>query len=168
MILLIDTTQEHCGEQLTAMLDASGREGTYEYIDTTDKNISHCMGCNYCWLKTPGKCPIQDDYEPILKKMHEAEQVWLISDTEFGFISYRTKNLVDRIMPLVTMNLHFKGKQMRHIMRYSHNPDWGVIYTGDGDQKYLTQWCERVAVNCETKGLGAYPIEQMKEAVTCM
>ena len=28
-------------------------------------NISHCVGCNCCWLKTPGICVIKVDYEQI-------------------------------------------------------------------------------------------------------
>ena len=110
MILLLDTTEDHCGRRLTDMLDAAGRKD-YEYVDTTEKKISHCLGCNHCWLKTPGVCSIKDDYEPILKKMSAAGQVWLISDTKFGFVTYRTKNIIDRVMPLVTMNLHFQGNR---------------------------------------------------------
>ena len=168
MILLIDTSMEHIGRKLTAMLDGSGRNGTFEYICTENMYISHCLGCNCCWLKTPGKCVIRDDYEPILKKMHEADLVWLISDTKFGFVTYKTKNIIDRVMPLVTMNLHFAGTQMRHVMRYDHNPDFGIIYTGAGDREYLAEWCKRVAVNFSTRSLGVYSTEQLKEAVSCM
>ena len=71
-------------------------------------------------------------------------------------------------MPLVTMNLHFAGNQMRHIVRYDHNPDFGIIYSGEGDREYLAQWCERVAVNFGTKSLGVYSTDQMKEAILCM
>ena len=137
-------------------------------IDTTGMNISHCLGCNYCWLKTPGQCVIKDDYEAFLKRMSKADQVWLLSDTKFGFVTYKTKNIVDRVMPLVTMNLHFIGKQMRHVLRYKKNPNWGVIYSVEGDPEYLNRWCERVAINFDGKSLGAYSMEQLKEAISCM
>ena len=137
-------------------------------IDTTGMNISHCLGCNYCWLKTPGQCVIKDDYEAFLKRMSKADQVWLLSDTKFGFVTYKTKNIVDRVMPLVTMNLHFIGKQMRHVLRYKKKQNWGVIYSGEGDPEYLNRWCERVAINFDGKSLGAYSMEQLKEAISCM
>ena len=35
---------------------------------------------------------------------------------------------------------------MRHVMRYNHQPDFGIIYTGDGDQAYLERWCQRTAL----------------------
>ena len=43
-----------------------------EIIDTTGMKIAHCMGCNQCWLKTPGICAIKDNYESILKKLVQA------------------------------------------------------------------------------------------------
>ena len=43
-----------------------------EIIDTSNMKIAHCMGCNQCWLKTPGVCAIKDDYESILKKLVQA------------------------------------------------------------------------------------------------
>ena len=100
--------------------------------------------------------------------MSAAGQVWLISETKFGFVTYRTKNIIDRVMPLVTMNLHFQGKQMRHVLRYNHNPDFGIIFSGDGDREYLAKWCERLTVNFGTHSLGVYPLDQMKEAAACM
>lgn len=169
MILLIDTTKEHLGKQMTKELLCCGKNQTqFELIDTTGMHISHCIGCNYCWLKTPGICAIQDDYEPILKKMSKASQVWLISDLRFGFLSYNTKNIIDRVMPLATMYLKFKDGQMRHVMRYKHQPDFGIVYSGEGDQDYLNRWCQRMALNFESCSLGAFPKENMKGVVSCM
>lgn len=169
MVLLIDTTADHVGVHVVNELHARGAaEDNFELVDTTDLNISHCLGCNYCWLKTPGVCVIKDDYEPLLRKFSDADQVWLISDTRFGFISHQTKNIVDRIMPIITMYLTFKGGQMRHVMRYDHQPDIGVIYTGDGDRDYLNHWCERTALNMGSQSLGAFATDDIEEAVTCM
>lgn len=169
MVLMIDTTTKHIGKVIADELLRSGENtAEFEVIDTTGMNISHCVGCNYCWLKTPGVCVIQDDYEPILRKMSRADQVWLVSDTRFGFVSWQTKNIVDRIMPLVTMYLKFKDRQMRHVMRYAHQPDIGVIYTGDGDQAYLERWCQRTALNLGSRSLGVFSESSGKEAVSCM
>ncbi len=169
MVLMIDTTAEHIGKGIAEELRHRDKNAVeFELIDTAGMHISHCVGCNYCWLKTPGICAIQDDYEPILRKMSGADQVWLVSDTRFGFVSWQTKNIVDRIMPLVTMYLKFKDGQMRHVMRYDRQPDLGVIYTGDGDQAYLERWCQRTALNLGSRSLGVFSEHRGKEAVSCM
>ena len=169
MVLMIDTTANHIGTAITEEpLRRKENTAEFELIDTAGMCISHCVGCNYCWLKTPGACAIQDDYEPILRKISEANQVWLISDTHFGFVSWQTKNIIDRIMPLVTMFLKFKDGQMRHVMRYDHQPDIGIIYTGDGDQAYLERWCQRTALNIGSHSLGVFSESRGKEAVSCM
>ena len=169
MVLMVDTTAKHIGKAISEELLRSGKNAAkFELIDTAGMHISHCVGCNYCWLKTPGVCSIRDDYEPILRKINEADQVWLISDTHFGFVSWQTKNIIDRIMPLITMYLKFKDGQMRHVMRYNHQPDIGIIYTGDGDQAYLERWCQRTALNLGSRSLGAFSETNRKEAVSCM
>lgn len=167
MILLIDTTKNHIGKDVLEHIENYDKT-KYELIDTTSMNISNCIGCNYCWLKTPGRCTINDDYEQILKKMINATQVWLISDTKFGFVSYQAKNIVDRVMPLVTMYLKFKDGQMRHVMRYDNPADFGVIYNGKADAAHLEHWCKRVAINFGSKSLGVYNQEELKEAAACM
>lgn len=100
----------------------------------------------------------------ILKKMIKADQIWIVADTHFGFISYKGKNIVDRIRPLLTMNLHIKNGQMRHVMRYEKTADFGVIYRGDGDKGYINRWAKRVALNCASRSLGAYSLEEMEMA----
>ncbi len=71
-------------------------------------------------------------------------------------------------MPLVTMYLKFKDGQMRHVMRYDHQPDLGIIYTGDGDQAYLERWSQRTALNLGIRSLGVFAESNGREAVSCM
>lgn len=103
------------------------------------------------------------NYEMILKKIIKADQMWVVADTHFGFISYKGKNILDRIMPIVTMNLHMKNGQMRHVMRYKKTTDFGVIYQGDGDKEQLNRWTDRVALNFSSKSLGAYSIDETED-----
>lgn len=168
MRLLIDTTRLHSGTEILQEIEKAGSGKNYERIDTTDMNISPCIGCNCCWLKTPGKCVIKDDYEQILIKMIAAEQIWLLADTKYGFVSYQAKNVIDRIMPMVTMYLKVKNGQMRHVMRYRHTADFGVIYYGEAESGYMKHWSERVALNFGSHSLGAYNEWKVKEAVSCM
>ena len=74
-----------------------------EVVNTSGMKIAHCMGCNQCWLKTPGVCAIKDDYEGIIKKLVDAENLWLVSDTCFGFVDWRGKRVMDRIVPMLNM-----------------------------------------------------------------
>ena len=89
-----------------------------EVIYAEDMNIKGCIGCNRCWLVTPGICTIQDDYERLLIKFLQSKQVVFITDLRLDFVSYKLKNIFDRILPLLTMNLRFKNGQMRHYLRY--------------------------------------------------
>ena len=89
-----------------------------EVIDTSGMKISHCIGCNHCFLKTPGVCAIKDDYEQILKKLAHSDMAWLVSDTHFGFINSNGKKVMDRVLPLLNMGLEFREGEMRHTLRY--------------------------------------------------
>lgn len=164
MILIVDTTQSHEGKRL-----AEAAKGTeYEWIDASKMNISPCIGCNHCWLKTPGICAVKDDHEQILQKAVAADRLWLAADTRFGFISYKCKNIVDRLIPLVMMNLYIKNGEMRHIPRYDRLPELGLIYCGDGDKEYLNRWVKRMALNLGVDSPGAYSADEIQEAASCI
>lgn len=167
MIYIVNTTDDQkITDEIREELVSRGTD--HEVFEGYGKKISHCIGCNYCWLKTPGICSVKDDYEEILKTMLRADQLWVISDTALGFLDHKGKNIFDRIIPLATMNLKFKGKQMRHVMRYKKRTDIGLILTGDADREYLERWNQRAALNFDSKSLGVFPKEEWKEAVACM
>ena len=138
------------------------QENDIEVIDTSDMKIAHCVGCNQCWLKTPGTCAIKDDYEIILKKLIQAENLWLVSDTRFGFLDYKGKRVMDRIMPMLNMTIGFRNGWMRHELRY-HPLNIGLLYKGDADQAMMKEWCKRTAVNIGGHSLGAIPLEKTPE-----
>ena len=125
-----------------------------EIINTSDMKIAHCMGCNQCWLKTPGICAIKDDYEIILKKLVQADNLWLVSDTHFGFLNYKGKRVMDRIVPLLNMTIGFRDGWMRHELRY-HALNIGLLYQGDADHAMMEDWFKRTAANIGGQSLGA-------------
>ena len=110
-----------------------------EVIDTSNLSIAHCVGCNQCWLKTPGVCAIKDDYESILKKLVQADNLWLISDTHFGFLNYKGKRVMDRIVPLLNMTVGFRDGWMRHELRY-HALNIGLLYQSSIIARFASPW----------------------------
>ncbi|MBO4617881.1 MAG: flavodoxin family protein [Lachnospiraceae bacterium] len=167
MILVVNTTTDTSVSEEVKRLATEGNKDI-KLIEAGNKKIGNCIGCNYCWLKTPGECTVKDDYEEIFKEIIHAKELWVISDTALGFINHKGKNFFDRILPIATMYLKFKGKEMRHVARYKSSPDVGIIYSGEADKAYLNRWTERCAINFESKSLGAYSTENIKEAVACM
>ena len=139
-------------EQIQTLLPKSG--GEMEIVDTTEMKIAHCAGCNQCWLKTPGICAFRDDYEVILKKLVWAENLWIVSDTHFGFLDYRGKRVMDRIVPMLNMNVCIRDGWLRHEIRY-HALNIGLLYGGDADQAMMEDWCKRTAANIGGQSLGA-------------
>ena len=168
MILIINTTDDRTvSEKIRSELASKGAE--FDIVEASEMKIKNCIGCNYCWLKTPGICTVKDDHEIILKRMIKSEQVWIISDVTLDFVTPLAKNIVDRTIPLATMNLKMSGKQMRHVLRYkTKGYDFGLIIRGEADMDYLHRWSERVAINFGGKSRGAFGTEDIKEAVSCM
>ena len=150
-------------EQINALL--ANNDFDIEIIDTANMKIAHCMGCNQCWLKTPGVCAIKDDYETIVKKLVKVDNLWIVSDTHFGFLDYRGKRILDHIMPMLNMYIIFRDGWMRHQLRY-HSLNVGVIYKGDGDQQMLEEWCNRTAANLGGRSLGVLAIDDASGQAT--
>lgn len=60
------------------------------------KNIHPCIGCFSCWLKTPGKCIINDDYTFIPKYIIDNDVVVIITEIKYGCYSSYIKNVFER------------------------------------------------------------------------
>ena len=152
--LVLNTVGEEVLDQVNALM----KDKEVEVVDTSDMKIAHCMGCNQCWLKTPGICAIKDDYEKIIKKLVETENLWIVSDTRFGFLDYKGKRVMDRIMPMLNMTVGFRDGWMRHELRY-HPLNVGLLFKGTADQAMMEDWCKRTAANIGGRSLGAIALK---------
>lgn len=152
--LVLNTLGKEALDQVNALI----KDKEVEVVDTSDMKIAHCMGCNQCWLKTPGICAIKDDYEKIIKKLVETENLWIVSDTRFGFLDYKGKRVIDRIMPMLNMTVCFRDGWMRHKLRY-HALNIGLLYKGAADQAMMEDWCKRTAANIGGQSLGAIALD---------
>ena len=152
--LVLNTLGKEALDQVNALI----KDKEVEVVDTSDMKIAHCMGCNQCWLKTPGICAIKDDYEIIIKKLVETENLWIVSDTRLGFLDYKGKRVMDRIMPMLNMTIGFRDCWMRHKLRY-HALNIGLLYKGAADQAMMEDWCKRTAANIGGQSLGAIALD---------
>ena len=161
MTIVLNTLEDGAvSEQISTLIKGDDME----VLNTSDMKISHCTGCNMCWLKTPGVCAIKDDYEEIIKKLVGAENLWLVSDTRFGFVDWHGKRVMDRIVPMLNMYVEFRDGLERHELRY-HPLNFGLLYKGEADQGFLEEWSRRVASNLAGKSLG---VIKMGEEKSCM
>ena len=167
-LLIINTLPEAEPAAQQAICALAEKVDEYHVIHTAAMRIAPCVGCNSCWLKTPGVCALKDDYEQILKAYLEYDAAIFISGTSLGFIDHRTKNLIDRSIPLGTMYTHVVNGQMRHVPRYDKVFHFGLIYTGEADREYLELWLKRVALNFNSISIGVFPVEKMQEVSLCI
>lgn len=167
-ILIINTLEENNPAAKSTIRALAAKTSLHTIFHTANMKISPCIGCNACWLKTPGICAVKDDYEQILKAWLQHDTTIIISDTALGFIRYPAKNIIDRILPLATMYTHIVDGQMRHIPRYEKQYRLGIVYAGTADKEYMEQWLKRVALNLNGISLGAFPIEKCQEVSLCI
>lgn len=78
-------------------------------LETREMRLLPCMGCNDCWLKTPGVCTIRDDYEALLKGYLSYDATVFLAGTALGFVDHNMKNIADRILPLAVHHVHPHG-----------------------------------------------------------
>lgn len=117
---------------------------------------------------TAGIFAIKDGYEELLKAYLEYDAVLFLAGTALNFVDHRMKNLVDRMLPLATMYIHIADGQCRHVPRYDNNLRFGLLYSGSADKAYLNRWMERVMLNFAGESLGAYPISNAGEVLSCI
>ncbi len=84
------------------------------------KNIKPCLGCNACWLKTPGRCIIKDEMEPVVVRLAASDLQVLITPVTFGGYGFQLKKALDRCIPILLPFFEWIGGEMHHPLRYRY------------------------------------------------
>ncbi len=69
----------------------------FEYIRSSQMNITPCKGCGLCFQKGEEYCPIEDDITTVRKKMNEADGIIFASPVYACQITGNLKLLIDRL-----------------------------------------------------------------------
>jgi multimeric flavodoxin WrbA len=81
-------------------------------------DIKACRGCFSCWVKTPGRCVIEDDQESILRATAVSDLVIWLTPITFGGYSPELKKALDRIIPIILPFFSKVRGETRHPLRY--------------------------------------------------
>ncbi|MDR1148084.1 MAG: hypothetical protein LBK66_05580 [Spirochaetaceae bacterium] len=93
-------------------------ENDFEIINANGP-FAPCMGCFYCWLKTPGICKISDGLRNIGSLMGNSKEIILISQNCYGGYSEPVKKVIDRSISTSLPFFTYRSGTMRHRRRYN-------------------------------------------------
>jgi multimeric flavodoxin WrbA len=99
-----------------------------ENIFLVNKQIKYCKGCFGCWIKTPGKCVIDDDMAELLVKFVSSDVVIFATPLYVDNVSGIMKCFMDRLIPLIDPHFEIDEKgECRHPMNRGKAPKIAVI-----------------------------------------
>ena len=162
-LLIVNTLPKEAPAAQAAVQELRENVTELRVINAYEMELQPCVGCNACWLKTPGICSIKDGYDELLRAYLEYDSAVFICGTALNFVDHRMKNVIDRILPLLTMLLAVEDGQMRHVARYKKRLRWGMVYAGEADEDYMNRWMKRVTDNARGECLGAFPASRAQE-----
>lgn len=105
-------------------------EGEHKII-SPQGSIHHCIGCFGCWVKTPGKCVIQDGYENTGIDMGKCSELILVSKCYYGSLSPFVKMVQDRALSYIHPDFVIRKGEMHHKRRYQNVISLSAYFYGD-------------------------------------
>ncbi len=96
---------------------ASSQGGNVETIYLKEKHINFCIGCNTCWMETPGICIFKDDMPELLDKVIECDILAYATPLYNYNMTSLLKCFQERLHPLSDPHLVRTGKAYRHPQR---------------------------------------------------
>lgn len=92
--------------------------------------ILHCIGCFGCWIKTPGRCVLKDDYQNMGELLSKCEEVIIVSKCLYGSYSPFIRNVLDRSISYLLPYFQKVNGETHHRKRYIHTFSLVVHFYG--------------------------------------
>ena len=100
-------------------------------VVSADGKYAPCQGCFGCWTKHPAQCHMKDKLEKVCRVIGRADELIIISKNCYGSYSPSVKNVLDRSIGSSTPLSTYRGRQMRHTLRYGKHDFFRVFTYGD-------------------------------------
>ncbi len=98
---------------------AEGPDGQDHYFPAQPL-VAGCLGCFGCWVKTPGRCVIQDRASLLPGLMKECQHYLILSPILYGGYSVCVKRAMERCLGYLQPYLRIVQGEMHHKLRYDH------------------------------------------------
>lgn len=96
------------------MAGAASEGARTETVYLAEKKIADCLGCTWCWFKTPGVCRHKDDVPSLHEKMRAADILVYATPLYVCNMNGIMKRFLDRIMPLAEPYQVYDNGVCRH------------------------------------------------------
>jgi len=95
---------------------------TVTAFDVSDGKIGYCQGEFDCWVRTPGRCTIEDVQQKIVAAMAGADALVLVGPIAFGGFGHLLKRSIDRLLCLLSPFFEKRALLTHHEPRYDDSP----------------------------------------------
>ncbi|MDR0621375.1 MAG: flavodoxin family protein [Deltaproteobacteria bacterium] len=92
--------------------------------------VRHCLGCFGCWVKTPGRCVIDDRGSDFAALMAKHDRLTVVSRLVFGGLSGPVKAVIDRSIGFILPFFETRDGQTYHTRRYPKSPILRYFFHG--------------------------------------
>lgn len=100
-------------------------------IISDNGNIKHCIGCFGCWIKTPGRCIIDDGYNEMGALLGKTKEIIIMSECKYGTFSPFVRNILDRSIGYIHPDFTKRKGEIHHKERYSNRMKPKVYFYGN-------------------------------------
>jgi hypothetical protein len=137
MNVIIDLRKKQLLSPLQEIKDFLGDQTK---VISIDEEITPCIGCWSCWLKTPGECVFNDIMTKVYPDYVNSSRVVILLDNAQGFINYQMKAFFDRTIPHYHPYIEIVDGEYHHLGRYDAYPELYFYY----DTKELSEKEEQI------------------------
>jgi len=112
-----------------------------------DKKVRPCIGCEDCWVRMPGECPIRDDAGLIARDLSSTDEIIILTRCCYGSVSPFIKAVLDRMTGYQLPFAEVRDGETRFRLRYDGRIRLRVIFYGDissEEKRVASDYIERV------------------------
>lgn len=118
-------------------LDINIDKNNTVFYNVKNLDIKRCMGCFFCWVRTPGSCIIKDDAHKVYIDLAKSDRVIYISHIINGTYDYDIKKVQERMIPVQQAFIRLHKNETHHLQRNNKEKDAYIIVYGDTSEKNL-------------------------------